>query len=137
MNETERYAIVEATKQLLPKPIREDVGLPGEAVWIGGEPGDVIVQVDQSELIVSVYGVRWDGPHTLVLCPQRLASLSWMQFPPAAIKIVIHELIDVATKLRRAQYRRCNKCNETKPPEWMHGDDICQSCAEGHYGIVH
>lgn len=137
MNEIKGDDLVETIKSLLPKPVRKDDGTPGEVVLIGGEPGDVIVQIDRNEVIVSVYFVRWDGPHTLVLCPQRFASLDWMQIPAATIKIILSELIGVATKLRRDQYSNCKMCNEAKPPEWMHGDGICQSCATVHCGIVY
>jgi len=137
MNEIEKDALVETIKHLLPKPIREDDELPGEVVLVGGEPGEVIVQIDRNEVIVSVYGARWDSPYTMVLRPKRLASLGWMQLPAATIKTILPELIGAATKLRRAQYRNCKMCNETNPPEWMHGDDICQSCATAHCGVVY
>lgn len=137
MNEIEKDALVETIRHLLPVPIREDDELPGEVVLVGGEPGEVIVQIYRNKVTVSVYGARWDGPHTLVLRPKRLASLDWMQLPAATIKTILPELIGAATKLRRAQYRKCKMCNETNPPEWMHGDDICQSCATAHCGVVY
>lgn len=137
MNETEKDALVETIRHLLPKPIREDDELPGEVVLVGGEPGEVIVQIYRNKVIVSVYGARWDSPYTMVLRPKRLASLDWMQLPAATIKTILPELIGAATKLRRAQYRKCKMCNETNPPEWMHCDDICQSCATTHCGIVY
>ena len=33
--------------------------------------------------------------------------------------------------------QQCEKCAETNSPEWMHGDDICQSCAERYLGVVY
>jgi hypothetical protein len=137
MNDIESVVLVETVRHLLPNPVREDDELPGEVVLVGGEPGEVIVQICRNKVLVSVYGVRWDGPHTLVLCPQHLATLNYKQLSAATIKSTLHQLIGAASELRRAQYRKCKRCNETKPPEWMHGDDICQSCAEQHCGVVY
>ncbi len=140
MNATEpigRDSIIEYLKELLPDPIREGEGLDGSLTLVGGDPGEVIVGMTADEVSVSVFSVLWEGPHTPRVFPRRLASLCWCHIPASSLMMSLHTLVDAASELRRESYSSCERCGKTKPPEWMHGDSICQSCAEKELGVVY
>lgn len=133
----EQDAILAEIRQQLPDPIRGDRQLDGALVLIGGDPGEVVVHLSEGELKVSVFAVRWEGPHTPVVTPERLASLNWQRIPASRLTSVLHEVIAAAVELRSSTYRKCERCGEMNPPEWMHNENTCQSCAERHLGVVH
>lgn len=137
MNDLNLNSLVEEIKSLLSDPVQNDRQLDGTVVLVGGDPGEVIVRISGSKVSIAVYSVRWEGSHTPVVRPMQIATLNWKRLPAATMLVALHGLINAGVELRRAKYRRCDKCGETKPPEWMHGDDICQSCAEHHLGVVY
>ena len=137
MSELDRETLLDEIKRLLPDPVCEDTPLDGELVFVGGDPGEVIVRIRKNKVSIAVYSVHWDGPHTPVVHPKWLATLHWKRLPAARTMMELHSLIESAIEIRRSKYRKCQRCGETKPPEWMHGDGICQSCAEGYLGVVY
>ena len=132
-----RDDLLQEIQELLPDPIREETQLDGDVVLVGGDPGEVIVRISGSKLSIAVYSVQWEGPHTPLVRPKLLATLNWQRLPEATVMLTLHELVSVAVQIRRAKYRKCERCGETKPPEWMHDEQTCQSCAEQHLGVVH
>ena len=133
----DRDFLLQELQELLPDPVREEMQLDGDVVLVGGDPGEVIVRIGGSKVSIAVYSVRWEGPHTPVTRPKQLATLNWKRLPASRTMMTLHTLVESAREIRRAKYRKCEKCGEAKPPEWMHGEDICQSCAEKHLGVVH
>jgi len=114
----------------IPFPLREEECADGSLVFVGGDPGEVVVRVARSRITVSVFGIVWEGSQTPVVCPQPLMSLHWRRLPGARLTTILHEMIEAARQLRRASYCKCARCGEIKPPEWMHGTGACQSCAQ-------
>ncbi len=137
MSDFDRDSFLEEIKSLLPDPVQDDTQLDGDVVLVGGDPGEVVVRISGSKVSIAVFSVRWEGPHTPVVRPKQLATLNWKRLPASTMMVTLHGLVSAAVELRRAKYRKCDKCGETKPPEWMHGEDICQSCAEQHLGVVY
>lgn len=133
----DRNCLLGEIRNLLPDPIRENEQLDGSLLVVGGDPGEVIVRISGGRVSIAVYSVQWEGPNTPVVRPQHLAALNWKRLPASTTMMTLHGLISAAVELRRANYRKCERCGETKPPEWMHGDTICQSCAEQHLGVVY
>ena len=131
----DRDFLLREIRELLPDPLREETQLDGSLVIVGGDPGEVIVRINGKKVSIAVFSVRWDGPHTPVVRPKQLATLNWKRFPASTMMMTLHGLISAAIEIRRSKYRKCEKCEETQPPEWMHGEDICQSCAEQHLGV--
>ena len=121
----------------LPKPVKVEQQLGGETVMVGGDPGEVIVRITGSKVMVAVFTVRWEGPHTPVVRPQVLGSLHLRHLPASRLMMAVQDLISTATEIRRAKYRKCERCGKIKPPEWMHDSTTCQSCAEKHLGVVY
>jgi hypothetical protein len=128
----------EALRRLLPEPVREEESA-GATTLLAGDPGLVAVRFTDSGLTVSVYGVRWDGPHTPVLDHRPLAEVAWDDFRGGETEAVVAAqlLVQAAVVVRRAAFCRCRYCGKSTPPEWWHGEDACQGCAERHLGIVH
>ena len=123
--------------ELLPAPIREETQLDGDLNLVGGDPGEVIVRINGNKVSIAVFSIRWDGPGEPTVRPKQLATLNWKRLPSATTMMTLHGLISAAIEIRRSKYRKCEKCEEIKPPEWMHDEDICQSCAERHLGVVY
>lgn len=123
--------------QLLGSAIYEETQLDGTIVMVGGDPGEVIVRVGRSEVSIALFRVCWEGPHTSVVRPVHLATLIWRRLPASTLMVTLDSLIIAAREVRTATYRQCGRCGETKPPEWMHDQKTCQSCAERYLGVVH
>ena len=123
--------------ELLPDPLREETQLDGSLVIVGGDPGEVIVRINGTKVSIAVFSIRWDGPGEPTVRPKQLATLNWKRLPSSTTMTTLHGLISAAIEIRRSKYRKCEKCEEIKPPEWMHDEDICQSCAERHLGVVY
>jgi hypothetical protein len=134
---TDRDCLLREIRELLPDPVREETQLDGVLVMVGGDPGEAIVRISGRKVSIAVFSIRWDGPHTPLVQPKQLATLDWKHLPAYRMMMALHSLIESAIEIRRAKYRKCKRCGESKPPEWMHGPTLCQSCAERHLGVVH
>jgi hypothetical protein len=124
-------------RELLPGPVREATQLDGLIALIGGDPGEIIGRVNGNKLTVAAFSVRWEGPHTPVVRPKHFATLSWKRVPASTLLMTLHGLVRGVCEVRKATYRRCERCRETKPLEWMHHEKTCRSCAERHPDVVH
>ncbi len=123
---------------LLPPPVVEEA-LDDGVLLTAGDPGLVSISVSKGGMIVSSFGIRWDGPHSPVRDDREMCSLSWQELPSdvSLQTVIAHSLIQAAVIIRRARFRICSYCKVTNPPEWQHGDDVCKGCAEKHLGVVH
>ena len=90
-----------------------------------------------SQVQVAEYAVSWETPHTPEVQPIGVGMVSWTAVSPEAAMRVVKALMTAAQEARLAKYRTCTMCERTTPPEWMHGTDVCQRCAERELGIVH
>jgi len=135
-----RAVLPDPAQELEPDHLED---LPSQSdVWkrfTGGDPGEVVIEIGQAGIAVSIFEVHWDGPHTPAVNGRDLARISWEDLPSDTEEAtqVIQSLVDAARTIRRSKFSRCNECGDVKPPEWMHDDRICQSCAEKHHGIVY
>jgi hypothetical protein len=133
----DRGFLLRELRELLAAPVREETQLDGSIVMVGGDPSEVIVRVGAGKVSVAVFSVRWEGPDTPVVRPNHFATLSWRRLPASTLMMTLHGLIRAAREDRTAKYRRCERCGEVNPPEWMHDEKTCQSCAEQHLGVVY
>jgi hypothetical protein len=120
----------------LPQPVVEEQTGDG-AIFTGGDPGEVIVRLTQATITVLEYAVEWRGPHAPVLSPRRIGTVVWRRAPVHEMTKAVAALIEAAREARRAKFRICEMCERSMPPEWMHDDLVCQSCAENDLGLVH
>lgn len=127
------------TNKSLQHTIREILGSCSESevngvyTFVGDEPDEVIVQFSGSKLAISVFSRRWDGPSSLVVHPIPIATMYWRRIPFDLLKTELTSLIETALYIRRSKFRKCLKCGDTKPPEWMHDEQTCQSCSGAIY----
>jgi hypothetical protein len=120
----------------MPVPFtQEDVN--GSIVFTGGSPGEVVVQLTSTAVIVAEYAVRWETPDRPVLHPRRVGAVRWRRLPESQLMTVVGELIKGARETRLARFRSCIVCGRTRPPEWMANDLTCQSCANKPLDVVH
>ena len=133
---THETLLLEVRKQI-PHPVKTESQLDGTIVLTGGKPGEVIVRINEDEISIAVFAIRWDGPHTRVVNPRELAKFNWRLLPASQTIEAVQGFISSAVQLRRAEYRQCELCGETKPPEWMHDKRVCHSCAEQHLGVIY
>ena len=113
----------------LTEPVSTELAPDGSTYLTGGDPGEVIVRLTRSTVTVWEYSVGWETPHSPTVQPIRVGSVVWRRIPnPSAISAV-RSLIDAARESRLAKFSVCSHCEQRKPPELMHDDDVCQACA--------
>jgi hypothetical protein len=120
----------------IPTPFTEE-DVDGVVVFTGGAPGEVIVRLTDTAVIVEEYAVRWETAHTPVLRPRRVGMIKWRRLPESQLMTVVGELIKGARETRRSRYRVCAFCGKTNPPERMEDGSTCLSCALRELGMVH
>lgn len=82
-------------------------------------------------IVFFVCQIRWKEPHTPV-----------EEWVPVSVLPVMSSPVEIE-KARRALLKRrrffkvCDVCGERKPDGWMHGNELCQSCAERELGVVY
>ena len=76
-------------------------------------------------------------PEEVVVHPIPIASLYWRRIPSDRLRHELKNLIETAREIRRSKYRQCCHCGESKPPEWLHDEQTCHSCAERVLGVIH
>jgi hypothetical protein len=121
----------------LPQPVSQETGLDGTTVLVGGDPGEVMVRLTPSCVVVSEFAVRWRGPHEAITSPISFGTVRWRRLDGVPALTILRTLISAARDSRRAKYRACRVCEATRPPEWMREDDVCDRCAEGHFRTGH
>ena len=80
---------------------------------------------------VMVKSIYWAGPHTPHSKWIKVATLPVL-FTEADRKRTVEEILNMDR-----YFSVCIECDERKSNGWMHGDDICQSCAESNHGVIH
>jgi hypothetical protein len=120
----------------IPAPFTQEEA-DGMMIFTGGSPGEVIVRLTETAVVVEEYGVKWATPYTQVVRPRRVGLVKWRRLPESQLMTVVGELIKGAREMRRSRYRTCLFCARTRPPEWMSSDSTCQGCAEKQLGVVH
>ena len=123
-------------QRVLNAPIDERETESGALRLIVGDPGEVIVTIDDGTTEVAVFGIRWVGSHTSEIHPRSVGVLHWADFEHLQFEQLLTTLLRAAQEARRAEFSQCRYCGRTLGPENMHGD-MCHGCAERHEGIVH
>ena len=94
----------------------------------------MVVVLTDTAVIVSEFAGVWETPFTFVKKPRRVGLLKWRRLPESALWDALSALIKGAREARRSRFQVCQHCGETTPPEWLHDDHVCQSCADRHQG---
>ncbi len=120
-------------RPLIPEPCSVEQR-KSSVTMVGGEPGEVIVRITATTVKILAFTVKWDGPHNPVRVGVPVATVN---LDESDLEAAVSAAIKKARTDRLATYRVCTRCNETNPPEWMHDDQTCQSCAERYLGVVY
>ena len=126
--------LLEETGKLLPRPVRRDE-YEGGVRLIGGDPGVVVAEFRGGKILLSQYDAIWEGPHTLTVRPIPLVTVQCDDMTGEERAEVVKSLIRLISKRRRKLYERCQDCNKLTAPEYQHGDDTCQGCAQRELGV--
>ena len=133
-----RQKLIADITEMLPSPvITEEKNSDRKVTLIAGDPGEVVVTIGSGNISTAEFKVTWKGPCTPICTPRNLGKLKWKNIPEARLRALLRELVCAAIDVRRSKYRSCSYCQKANPPEWMHDDSVCQSCAERHLGVVH
>jgi hypothetical protein len=135
---SERYEqLIAFLNTHLPAPIQQEELGDGSLVFTGGSPGEVVVRLTRTSVAVEQYAIRWETPYTPVVRPRRVGSINWRRLPESMVMNMVGQLIRGARDARLARYTTCQLCGESRPPEWMDNEDVCQQCAATVLGSVH
>jgi hypothetical protein len=134
----ERYEqLIAFLSSNLPAPVERQEELDGSIRFTGGDPPEVIVVLAESSLIVSQFSGVWESPFTFSPRPRRVGLLKWRRLPENALLSAITALVKGAREMRLASFVTCQYCGQRTAPEWLHEEDVCQSCADQHSGAIH
>ena len=129
--------LTEEVRASLGEPLLEETGEDGTIRFVGGEPGEVVVDLSRKEIRVSEFVIHWEV-HTPVLHPRWVATVAADRLRRKQVMKVLSAAVEVVRAARRSKYRTCTRCGKRTPPEWMHSDDaVCQGCAERYLGVVY
>jgi len=135
----------------LPKPVHEvDIIRVGDDPWAedalqtrhnwwaGGTPGEVLVGFGKQTIWIAPYSMVWSNQVAVpwAMPFARILHSALPEEPEYALE-TFEYLIKAARTLRLSTYQACSMCKQTKPPEWMHNEEVCQSCAEKHLGVAY
>ena len=121
----------------LPRPVEQETTPDGATVLVGGDPGEVVVRLTRSSASVAEYAVEWLGPGEPAVRPIAIGTIRWRRTTEIHALSVLRTLVQAARESRRAKYRVCGYCEKETPPEWLHDERTCQSCAQAHLGVVY
>jgi len=122
--------------ELLPQPVERILAAGGSVLLVGGEPGLVALRLNSAAVRVGLYAQKWWGPKP-VLVDETLVAVPWARIPadPVHARAMLSHLIQAAVVARKARFFDCERCEQRRPPEWLHanrlGPDPCQMCGEG------
>ena len=91
----------------------------------------VILTPDAIELRLPT--IEWLGPHTPVSSSQLWKRVNWNK----SKKLNLSKLIASAWAAQKQTFGECQYCGKRQPCGWMFKQDVCDSCAEKHLGIIH
>ena len=121
----------------LDEPVEQHDTDDGSVVMTSGDPGEVIVRLSATQVLVAEYAAEWQTPYEAVVEPIPIGSVNWPVISPEAAMRSIKALMGAAREARLAKFRTCTMCEQRTAPEWMHSEEVCQPCAERELGVVH
>jgi predicted RNase H-like HicB family nuclease len=93
----------------------------------------VVVILTPEAIELRLPTLEWLGPHTPVQSSKRWKRINLEN----SKNINITKLIASAQEAQAQTFGVCKFCSQKKPTGWMFRQDVCDSCAEKHLGIIH
>ena len=138
MDAPERYEqLIAFLDSNLPSPVERIEGADGSVQFTAGEPAEVVVSLTDTSVLVSEFAGVWESPFTFAARPRRVGVLKWRRLPETALFNALSVLIKGAREARMSRFQTCRYCARSTAPEWMHGNGVCQACADQHSGAIH
>jgi hypothetical protein len=138
MDAPERYEqLIAFLDSNLPTPVDRQEGADGSVQFTGGEPAEVVVSLTDTSVLVSEFAGVWESAFTFAARPRRVGVLKWRRLPETALFNALSVLIKGAREARMSRFQTCRYCARSTAPEWMHGNGVCQACADQHSGAIH
>jgi len=138
MDAPESYEhLIEFLDSNLPSPVDRQEGADGSVQFTGGEPAEVVVSLTDTSVLVSEFAGVWESAFTFTARPRRVGVLKWRRLPETALFNALSVLIKGAREARISRFQTCRYCARSTAPEWMHGNGVCQACADQHSGAIH
>ena len=79
---TERYEqLIAFLNSNLPQPVTQQEFANGEIQFTAGDPGEVIVLLTETSVVVSEFAGVWETPDVFVAAPRRIGLLKWRRLP--------------------------------------------------------
>ncbi len=133
----ERSQLQAAIREIAPRPVQE-IPLPDHRLrFIGGEPGEVVVELGPHDLTVASFTASADGTETPVVLPKLMGTVRWTEVPAVTCRRVLAELLFAAAALRRMSYQNCAQCGHSCPPEQMFDEQRCRKCMAADEQVVY
>ena len=88
----------------LPAPVEQQASDDGAIIYIGGSPAEVVVQLDESNVIVFEYAGVWESDG-FVVKPRRVGLVKWRRLSETAVMNAVSTLVKGAREMRLARYR--------------------------------
>jgi hypothetical protein len=137
MDVSERFEqLIAYLESQLPAPVEQQPADDGTIVFIGGQPPEVVVQLDESNVIVFEYAGAWE-PDSFHVKPRRVGLVKWRRLSETAVMNAVATLVKGAREMRLARYGNCRICGEKRAPELLSADEVCNACADVQPEVVH
>jgi len=135
---SERYEqLIAFLNSNLPQPVTQQEFANGEIQFTGGDPGEVLVLLTDTSVVVSEFAGVWETPDVFVAAPRRIGLLKWRRLPENPLISALTAMIKGAREARRSQFQTCDHCGRQTAPEQLFDAHLCHSCATQHSGVVH
>ena len=121
----------------LSEPVDQQETTDGALVITSGDPEEVVIRLSKEDVVVAEFAGTWITPYELQVAPIHIASMTWVAVSESAAMRLLGASISAAREARLSKFRTCTTCETSTPPEWMHGEEVCQGCAEREDGVVH
>jgi hypothetical protein len=121
----------------LPQPVEQSTAPDGSVTFRAGDPGEVIVHLTANVITVSMFTVQWARPHEPLIVAKPVGYVRWRRVLAEGATAAVEALVNAARAARLSRFRTCDICERNMPPEYMHDERTCDSCAARERGVVH
>jgi hypothetical protein len=94
---------------------------------------DIVILVTPESIELRLPTVEW----TMGAYGPAASSRFWKHIESKTTDEELENLLEEALKKRRSEFKDCQYCRNSFPPEHRHSEDVCHGCAEKYLGVVH
>jgi hypothetical protein len=133
-----REGLAEVVRASLPEPVSERQDGTG-LLFISEAVPEVALRLTDKGVDVLLYRRIWAEPDQLVDQHHLLTSVPWKGLPDQVEQAwaLLETPVRAPQKQRASSYRTCQRCGKSTPPEFMHNEQLCMSCAALVLGVIY